>query len=329
MPPWMLQALWFVAVMVGVYVAVIFFTSQQEKRKRAKRVERLRHPASKSAISKDFSAKTSLRRTLDEGKNPLVRKIVQALPQPAALQDKLEQAGKGISAGKFIYLCLVLCFVVGFVMMVVLQKPPLLSILTALVVSAWLPKLYLNFLANRRLKQFIGLFPDAIDLIVRGLRAGLPVGESINMVAREVQAPVGPIFASIGDSVRLGVTLEKALLDTARKLHCTEFNFFTTSIILQRETGGNLGEILGNLSQVLRSRLTMRMKIKAMSSEARASAIIVGSLPFLVFLALYFISYEYVSILWNDYRGNVAGLFAIGSLSGGAFIMYKMTQFEI
>ena len=180
-----------------------------------------------------------------------------------------------------------------------------------------------------RIKSFLKLFPDAIDFIVRGLRSGLPVTESMNMVGKEMEEPLGSIFASIGESVRLGVSLEKALQDTAKKLNTTEFNFFVTSIILQRETGGNLSEILGNLSDVLRKRFMMRLKIKAMSSEAKASAIIVGSLPFVVILALLFVSPGYLDPLIDDPTGNLAAAGATTSLLLGIGIMIKMTKFEI
>ena len=177
--------------------------------------------------------------------------------------------------------------------------------------------------------MFLKLFPDAIDLIVRGLRAGLPVGQSMVNVAEEIPEPVKSTFKEITEQVALGMTFEKALEGAAKKLGMTEFNFFITSIILQRETGGNLGEILNNLSEVLRGRQTMRLKIKALSSEAKASAIIVGALPFFVFIALNVLSPDYLEPLYSDFRGNLAMFGAGCSLCIGGFIMMKMTQFEI
>jgi tight adherence protein B len=123
--------------------------------------------------------------------------------------------------------------------------------------------------------------------------------------------------------------MEKALQDTARKLDNTEFNFFTTSIILQRETGGNLSEILNNLSEVIRKRYMMKMKIRAMTSEARASSIIIGVLPFIVSLAVMVISPGYLNPLIDDYRGNVSLIIASGMLVFGIWIMNRMAKFEI
>ncbi len=174
------------------------------------------------------------------------------------------------------------------------------------------------------------LFPDAIDLIVRGLRSGLPVTESIVMVGKEIRDPVGGVFSSISESIRLGVPVEKSLqIHGAQARQPLEFNFFVTSIVLQRETGGNLSEILSNLAEVLRQRFMMRMKIKALSSEAKASAIIVGSLPFVVMAALFFIQPDYLMMLFTDTRGNIAGLCAAASLATGIGIMMKMSKFEI
>jgi tight adherence protein B len=144
-----------------------------------------------------------------------------------------------------------------------------------------------------------------------------------------MEEPIGSIFAIIGESVKLGVSVEKALTDTAKKLKTTEFNFFVTSIILQRETGGNLSEILSNLSDVLRKRFMMRMKIKAMASEAKASAIIVGALPFVVILALMFVSPGYLDPLMFDSRGHVAAGIAAAMMATGIGVMIKMTKFEI
>ena len=135
--------------------------------------------------------------------------------------------------------------------------------------------------------------------------------------------------ASCSGDMKLGVPMEKALTEVAKNLRLTEFNFFVTSIILQRETGGNLAEILNNLSEVLRSRYLMKMKIKAMSSEAKASAYIIGALPFVVIGAVGVLSPEYMKPLINDYRGNICAGVAASMMAFGAWIMNRMIQFEI
>jgi len=161
------------------------------------------------------------------------------------------------------------------------------------------------------------------------LRSGLPVSESMVLVSSEVPEPVSGTFTTLSNTMKLGVPLEKALQEMAKRLDLTEFNFFTTCIILQRETGGNLAEILSNLSDVLRGRYIMKMKIRALSSEARASAYIIGALPFVVLAAVSALNPEYMRPLIDDHRGNICAYVAAGMMSFGIWVMYRMTQFEI
>ena len=214
-------------------------------------------------------------------------------------------------------------------MLLAVGAAPLLAVLIGFVVGIGVPHMYLNLRIAGRKKKFLKLFPDAIDLIVRGLRAGLPAPKSMQSVVEEIPEPVSPVFREITEQVALGVPLEKAMADIARRLDMTEFDFFVTCIVLQRETGGNLTEILGNLSEVLRQRYAMKLKVKALSSEARASATIVGSLPFLVFAAVSVMSPDYMTPLYDDYRGNMALAGAALSLSTGVFTMIRLAKFEI
>ena len=164
---------------------------------------------------------------------------------------------------------------------------------------------------------------------MRGLRSGLPVTETLAVVAQEVPGPVGYEFKTVIDGIKVGKTMEDALQDTADKLGIAEFNFFTITLAIQRETGGNLAETLSNLADVLRKRAQMKLKIRAMSSESKASAYIVGSLPFLVFGAIMYINPEYMGGFFSDDRLIVAGLGAGVWMAIGAFIMAKMVSFEI
>lgn len=274
-----------------------------------------------------------------EGDLSLKRKIVKLegllfwltkpLPDFKKLGDMLERAGKTISPKQYVLRCVLIVLVLTFAVPLLFKKSWILGLCLGVVLAGWLPLKVLQYAINKRNKAFLALFPDAIDLIVRGLRSGLPVSESLVLVSHEVGAPVGPAFAKIANTMKLGVPMEKALQETARKLDISEFNFFTTSIMLQRETGGNLSEILNNLSEVLRARILMRMKIKAMSSEARASTMIISALPFVVILAVAFVSPDYMKPLFNDYRGNIWLGIAAGMMFGGISIMNKMSKFEI
>lgn len=206
---------------------------------------------------------------------------------------------------------------------------PLLALLLGFIAGIGIPHFYIGYCINRQMNLFLKLFPDAIDLIVRGLRAGLPVAQTMQTIVSEVPDPISSVFREMCDQIAVGVNLEKAMADMAKRLNLTEFDFFVTSITLQRETGGNLTEILGNLSEVLRSRHMMKLKIKAMTSEAKASSTIVGSLPFLLFIAVSILSPGYMDPLFDDYRGNIALGGAFLSLGTGVFIMIRMAKFEI
>lgn len=292
-----------------------------------KRMARVTSRNKGTAATKAMDA-LSLRRKQQGGGVPGIGKFLRSFMSLDRLQQKIERAGMTINAELFVTMCVGIIAAMTL-LFVVMKKPVAAGLLAGIFFGFIIPRFILNFRANRRLKKFLTLFPDAIDFIVRGLRSGLPVTESMNMVGAEMEEPMGSVFAGIGESVRLGVSLEKALQDTAKKLNLTEFNFFCTSIVLQRETGGNLSEILSNLADVLRKRFMMRMKIKAMSSEAKASAMIVGSLPFIVITALCFVAPDYLTPLYTYTSGKIAAACAALSLTIGITVMIKMAQFEI
>jgi tight adherence protein B len=165
--------------------------------------------------------------------------------------------------------------------------------------------------------------------MVRGLRSGLPISETVGVVANEIQEPVATEFRNVADKMKIGRTMEAALQETAERLGTPEFQFFVISLAIQRETGGNLAETLSNLSEVLRKRAAMKLKIRAMSSESKASAWIVGALPFIVFGLIWFINGEYMQNFFVDQRLMIAGGIGLVWMSLGAFIMSRMVNFEI
>lgn len=291
-----------------------------------KRIERIKHRG--GTEKKRTKEDVSLRRQKTELKG-LTYYLTKPLPDFKTIENRLERAGKSISAKQYVLRRILWLVGIAAILHFVLGKSHIVSVGAGLVLGVWFPMKLLKMSIEKQTRAFLKLFPDAIDLIVRGLRSGLPVSESLVVVSEELSDPVGSTFTDIANTMKLGVPLEKALQEMAKKLDITEFNFFTTSIILQRETGGNLAEILNNLSEVLRSRFIMRMKIKAMSSEARASAMIIGALPFVVFALISVISPGYMNVLYDDPRGNVCAGIAIGMLTFGLWVMRRMTQFEI
>lgn len=242
---------------------------------------------------------------------------------------KLERAGVELAPEQI--LALTLALATGLAVMARLAAPRLGPLGTGLGLVAgpvviWL---WLKLRASRRLQKFLVGFPDALDLLTRGLRSGLPVAEVLGTIARELPEPVAGIFADLDANLRIGLPLGEALESVAETIDAQEFRFFAISLVLQQETGGNLAEILQNLSQLLRRRNQMQLKIKAMSSEARASAMIIGSLPFVTGAAIYVANPDYIERLFVDPRGWMMLGFAATSMLTGLGIMAKMVRFEV
>jgi tight adherence protein B len=220
-------------------------------------------------------------------------------------------------------------FAIVFLGLLAKGAPLYLSLIVGVMLGMGLPHFVVGNLIARRIKRFTTNFPDAIELLVRGLKSGLPVGETLNVVAKEIPGPVGEEFKMVTEKIKIGKPMEDALQDTANRLGTAEFQFFVITLAIQRETGGNLAETLGNLADVLRKRSQMKLKIRAMSSEAKASAYIVGVLPFFVFGMVWMVNKPYLAGFFFEPRLIVAGIVGIVWMSIGVAIMAKMIRFEI
>jgi tight adherence protein B len=274
------------------------------------------------------NAQAQIRKLLSERAGKLEGFASRFIPKPALLRKRLEMTGKEISLGKYA----VICAGVGGIIMLALMfagAPIILSLLLGLFFGVGGPHFVIGKLINRRVNKFNSNFPDAIELMVRGLRAGLPITETLGIVAGEITGPVGIEFRMVSDKMKIGRTMEAALQETADRLGTPEFQFFVITLAIQRETGGNLAETLSNLADVLRKRAQMKLKIRAMSSESKASAYIVGSLPFVVFSLVWMINPHYMQGFFTDPRLMVAGVGGLIWMSIGGFIMAKMVSFEI
>jgi tight adherence protein B len=250
------------------------------------------------------------------------------IPKPALLRKRLEMTGKNITLAKYVVVCL---GITSFVALALIFRgaPFLLSLLLGLLFGIGGPHFIVGKMIKRRVNKFTSNFPDAIELMVRGLRSGLPITETLGIVATEVPGPVGIEFRMVADKMKIGRTMEAALQETADRLGTSEFQFFVITLAIQRETGGNLAETLSNLADVLRKRAQMKLKIRAMSSESKASAYIVGSLPFIVFTLVWLINPHYMSGFFSDQRLMAAGMGGMVWMGLGALIMAKMVNFEI
>lgn len=241
---------------------------------------------------------------------------------------RIRQAGLNMSMQMFL-IWSVVAGAVGFIIPFVLGAPLLLSIGLMVVAGVGLPRWFLGFLSKRRIKKFSASFADAVDVIVRGIKTGLPVNDCFKIIARESPEPLGGEFQRMIEGLGVGMSLTEALDRMYERMPTPELKFFCIVIAIQQKTGGNLAEALTNLSTVLRARRLMREKIKAMSSEAVASALIIGSLPPLVMTIVMVTSPSYMITLFTDIRGQFMLLGAGCWMGTGIFMMKKMINFKI
>lgn len=250
------------------------------------------------------------------------------IPNPALLAKRLGQTGKNWTLSKYVMTCVGIMLVVA-ILGLIKGAPLLLGLLAGSAVGLLLPHLVVGSQIKRRINNFNAKFPDAIELMVRGLRSGLPISETLGIVASEIPDPVGMEFRGVSDRIKIGKTMEAALEEAADRIGTPEFQFFCITLAIQRETGGNLAETLSNLADVLRKRGQMKLKIRAMSSESKASAYIIGVLPFMVFGMIMYVNPPYMLHFFEDQRLMVAGMGGMVWMGIGAFIMSRMISFEI
>lgn len=301
------------------------FSGPSPERAKTRRLQTLtnRHNGSAGVV-----AEAHLRRIKQSRTTRMDTAAMRLLPNPALLKKRLSMTGKPWTVGQYGFATLGITVVMA-VVLVVVGAPILLALLVGIILGAGIPHMLVGFFIKRRVAKFTAKFPDAIELLVRGLRSGLPIGETMAVVGTEIDGPVGVEFRSITDKMKIGRTMDVAMQETADRLGTPEFQFFVITIAIQRETGGNLAETLANLATVLRMRGQMKLKIKAMSSESKASAYIVGSLPFIVFGMIWMINGNYMQNFFIDQRLMVAGCGGLLWMGIGVFIMSKMVNFEI
>ncbi|MGH7124851.1 MAG: type II secretion system F family protein [Stellaceae bacterium] len=316
--------LWIFAGVIGLTVlALVFAFVGDEDSKRVKRVR-----ARARGEGGDDQVQEAILR-LDQKRNTGLDSMVRSLlPRPELLRLRLLRTGWSLSLGAYGMICG--CTALGFLALYFyLDLMLAIAIPAALVKGLMLPHLAVNFACARRAKKFTALFPDAIGLMVRGIKSGLPIAETFVVVAQEVPDPVGMEFRRVSDQIRLGLQMEQALWDAAKRVETAEIKFLVVSLSVQKETGGNLAETLENLETVLRRRRQMKLKVRAMASEARASAAIVGSLPFITAAILLGINRPYIMRLVETNLGNKMLAGAVFAMSAGIYVMQKMAKFEI
>ena len=244
----------------------------------------------------------------------------------ATLDSRLRQAGLTISTRTF-WLISVVVGVLAMVVGIVIGQP-LIALGMGFAAGAGLPRWVIKFLGQRRTNKFTSDFSDALDIIVRGIKSGLPVHDALKIIGRESPEPLGGEFRRLVENIGMGMPLDQALEKMFESMPTSELRFFAIVMAIQSKTGGNLAEALGNLSVVLRSRKLMREKIKALSSEATASAMIIGALPPGVVVLISITQPKYMAVMYSDPRGNLMLLAGVAMMATGIFVMRKMINFK-
>jgi tight adherence protein B len=243
------------------------------------------------------------------------------------LRTLLMQSGLELSVQKFWIGSIGLGIVLGLA--ILLAGAPWYVALAAGAVGLFgLPRWFLGYLRKRRQEVFLREFADAIDIMVRGLKAGLPVSDAMKVIAAETPDPVGPEFLEVVEGQRVGIAIDQGIERMLDRMPLAEVNFLSIVMAIQSKTGGNLAEALNNLSKVLRDRKRMKQKIAAVSQEAKASAMIIGSLPFVITGAMSILNPEYLNPLWDTEIGHLLIAGSLLWMGTGVLIMRKMINFD-
>ena len=318
-----------VAVVVVIYVLLLpFINGETRGNKRIAKVSGGRTESmAKKLLGADGDSKDVRRKQVQETLNQIEQRE-KARKKRLTMEMMLRQAGIGISV-KVFWLLSLATGVVFFAATYTYSQSIYVCAAAGFAGALGLPRWIVSFKRNRRQALFLSEFANAIDVIVRGLKAGLPVNDTLKVIATETIPPVGPEFAEVVEGQRVGITIEQGIDRMYERVPLAEVSFLAIVISIQSKSGGNLAEALSNLSTVLRDRKKMKAKIRSVSQEAKSSAAIIGSLPPLIMLALYLLRPDYISILWTDSLGKVMLAGCLIWMTVGVLIMRKMINFKI
>ncbi len=269
----------------------------------------------------------SRRKQIEESLTKIEERQKQKKKKAKSLAMRLVQANWSMKPKNFMVMSAILAVLSGGPAFIFGMKP-LICLGLAFVVGFGLPRFILNAAINRRQKKFTSHFADAMDIIVRGVRTGLPLGDCLKIIAHESPDPLGAEFRRVVEGESVGIPIEKCLEQMYERMPISEVNFFATVLNIQKSTGGNLGESLANLSNVLRGRKILREKIKALSGEAKASAMIIGALPIVVMGLVTILSPDYMNDLYFTSTGQRNMLIGAVMMAMGTFMMRKMINFK-
>jgi tight adherence protein B len=321
-----------VALLAFVAVGAIGMALNQSPgaERAAKRAKEVAGTAKTSSVRKpkedDINAKR--RAATQENLREMARKQRASSKNLLSVKARLEQAGLTISEQQFWMFSAIAGALIGAAAFFASGMNALWGLGAFFVASFGLPRWLLGMLVGNRQKTFTNQLADAIDIIVRGVKSGLPLNQCLRIIAAESPQPLATEFQMICDGQAMGMPLDANLQRMYDRMPLAEVNFFNIVLVIQQKTGGNLSESLGNLSTVLRSRKLLREKVKALSAEAKASAMIIGALPFIVMALVYVIRPAYMALLFTTPQGNLILLGAALMMGTGIMIMRNMVNFK-
>ena len=320
------------AVSAAAVAYALMFSRIEADKKSASRINRVKSAEVdrvKVKAARDRVQELSKRRkSVQDNLKDLEKRQNEKTKKTLSLKSRLVQAGLSITLTQF-YLfsavfasvLLLMAFIVGASWMVLVG--------IAVVAGLGLPRWIVGFLIKRRQNKFLNEFPNALDVITRSIKSGLPLNDAIRLIATEGVEPVKSEFRRVIEAQQVGLSIPDACARMTNQMPLQEVNFFAIVIAIQSQAGGNLSEAIGNLSKVLRDRRKMKAKVSALSMEAKASAVIIGALPFIVATLVYLTSPNYMMVLFTDPRGHfIMGVSAIW-MSIGIFVMRNMVNFDI
>jgi tight adherence protein B len=322
------------AVAAGALCYVLLFSRIETEKKTDARLNRVK--AAESDLTKVKAARDRVqemskrRKSVQDSLKDLEKKQEEKSRKmgDGSIKSRLAQTGLPLQLGHFYLLSGVLGLVVpGFAF--VAGAPLLATVGAGFVAALGLPRWIVGFLVKRRQKKFLNEFPNALDVMVRSIKSGLPLNDALRLIASDGQEPVKSEFKRVIESQQVGFSIPEACVRMMQTMPLSEVSFFSIVITIQSQAGGNLSEALGNLARVLRERKKMKAKVQALSMEAKASAAIIGALPFIVALLVYLTSPHYMMILFTDPRGHIIMLVSGIWMSIGLLVMRNMINFEI
>lgn len=321
-----------VALAAAALAYGLLYGRLQTERRTGQRLKKFAAPRSEQVAvraNRDrFQEATKRRKTIESSIKELEEKQKQGRQKAADIKATLLQAGLSATPRQFYVISLIFGLAVTL-LAAIGGAAPLMLLGVFAAATLGIPRWILAFIRARRMKAFLIEFPNALDVIVRSLRSGLPLNDALRLIAAEGQEPVKSEFRRIVESQQMGLSVPEACARLQTAVPLSETKFFAIVINIQAQAGGNLSEALGNLSRVLRDRRKMKAKVQALSMEAKASAVIIGALPFIVGFLVYVTSPDYMMQLFTDPRGHlILGASAVW-MSIGIFVMRNMINFEV